>query len=193
MNKAVFLDRDGTINKEKQYLYKIEDFELLPGVVGALNLLIENNYLLIIITNQSGIARGYYAEKEYKELNEWMVEMFERKGIHVTDSYYCPHLVDADVPEYRLDCDCRKPKLGLYNRAVREHDIDLDASFAIGDKIRDCIICEVSSCHGFLIGQSEEKEIWDKVKRGEIERVRYCVDLAEAVRMIVTHPMRRTE
>ena len=159
MNKAIFLDRDGTINVEKNYLYKIEDFEFLPGVVEGLKLLQEAGYLLIIITNQSGIARGFYTEDDFLILNSWMLGVLKKSDVNITAVYYCPHLPDAHIEKYRKDCECRKPKLGLFNDAINEYDIDINNSFAIGDKVRDLEICFHSSCRGFLIGNNEKKDI----------------------------------
>lgn len=184
MKKAIFLDRDGTINKEKNYLYRIEDFEFLPGVIEALQILQSKGYLLIIITNQSGIARGYYTEKDYEYLNMWMKRELEKEGIHLTADYYCPHLPHASVAEFRKECECRKPKLGMYEQAVCDFNIDLSSSYAIGDKIRDCSICEHSLCRGFLIGENEQHDIIDRVKTGNFSRVSYCVDLLDASRKI---------
>lgn len=147
MNKAVFLDRDGTINVDKHYLYKIDEFEYLPGVKEGLRDLCAAGYLLIIVTNQSGIGRGYYTEKDYHILNDWMMKDLKDSGVEISASYYCPHLKEADVEEYRKDCDCRKPGVGLFEKAVKEFDIDLEKSFAIGDKIRDLEIC-ISGING---------------------------------------------
>lgn len=185
MNKAIFLDRDGTINVEKHYLYKIEDFEFMPGVVDALRELQRAGYLLIVITNQSGIARGYYTEEDFQKLNDWMVSTLREQGVTIADVYYCPHLQDAQIPEYRKDCNCRKPKLGMYQQAILDYNIQIGHSYAIGDKIRDCAICESTLCKGFLIGQNEKPEVIADVKTGKIERVSYAKDLAEATRMIV--------
>ena len=185
MNKAIFLDRDGTINVEKNYLYKIEDFEFLPGVRDALRQLQRAGYLLIIITNQSGIGRGYYTEEDFQRLNDWMVTELKRQGVIISDVYYCPHLPDAQVPEYRRDCECRKPKLGMYRQAVIDHNIDLSRSYAIGDKIRDCAICETTECKGFLIGYNEKPEIIAEVEQGRRERVTYAKNLWNCVEKIV--------
>ena len=141
MNKAIFLDRDGTINVEKHYLYKIEDFQFLPGVIESLRHLQDAGFLLIVITNQSGIGRGYYTEGDFHKLNDWMVAILKEQGVTITEVYYCPHLLDAEVELYRKDCDCRKPKLGMYRQAVTDYNIELEQSYAIGDKIRDCAIC----------------------------------------------------
>ena len=151
--KAVFLDRDGTINIDKGYLYRISDFEFLPGAVDALKMLQSAGYLLIIITNQSGIGRGYYTEEDFMRLNDYMKAELAKSGVNISGVYYCPHLPDAEVERYRKICDCRKPATGLFERAVKDFNIDLSRSYAIGDKERDCAICSVSDCKGFLIGR----------------------------------------
>lgn len=163
MNKAVFLDRDGTINVDKDYLYKIDDFEYLPGAVEGLKLLQELGYLLIVVTNQSGIARGFYTEKDYQAIDQWMKDDLESKGVTITDSYYCPHLPGAPIKEYDVLCDCRKPKLGLYYRAIEVWDLDIDKCIAIGDKVRDLEICNVSGCKGYLLSESGD-EVSDRIK-----------------------------
>ena len=178
--KAVFLDRDGTINVEKDYLYHIEDFEFFPGVINALRLLQDAGYLLIIITNQSGIARGYYNEKDFETLNKWMLGELESRGVHIDAVYYCPHHPEAKLEKYRIDCGCRKPKLGMYEKAVKEFDLDLRNCFAIGDKIRDCAICESTDCCGFLITGNEKQEVIERVKAGKVHNVSYATDLLEA-------------
>lgn len=154
--KAVFLDRDGTINVDKDYLYKIEEFEYLPGVKDALKRFQAAGYELIIITNQSGIGRGYYTEEDFKKLCDFMTEDLKKDGIEISDIYYCPHLPEAAAIEYRADCDCRKPKKGMFLRAVSEHDLDITQCIAVGDKIRDLSICE--DCReGYLLYQDENR------------------------------------
>lgn len=156
MHKAVFLDRDGTINVEKNYIYQIEDFQFLPGVIEGLRILQSLGYELIIITNQSGIGRGYYTETDYQKLNRWMIEELERYDIHIKNSYYCPHLPDAKIEKYRIECNCRKPRLGMFHKAIEENDIDVNQSIAIGDKERDLEICKNGRTRGFLIYNREE-------------------------------------
>lgn len=173
MNKAVFLDRDGTINVEKNYLYKIEDFEFLPGVIDGLRLLQEKGFLLIIITNQSGIARGYYSVEDYQKLNSWMLETLKEQGITISDVYYCPHLPRAVLHEFKKECNCRKPKLGLFNKAVLDHNIDISCSYSIGDKLRDLSICNIYGCSGFLIGKNESESIIEAVKSDQIKNISY--------------------
>ena len=185
MNKAIFLDRDGTINVEKNYLYRIQDFEFLPGVIDALKEIQRAGFLIIVVTNQSGIARGYYTEQDFKRLNDWMVTTLKNEGVTINDVYFCPHLADAEVEAYRKDCDCRKPKLGMYMQAVSDHNIDLSQSYAIGDKIRDCVICKTTKCKGYLIGRNEKSEIIAEIEQGKHERVAYARDLCECVKLII--------
>lgn len=184
MNKAVFLDRDGTIDVEKNYLYKIEEFELIPGVIDALRILKNLGYLLIVITNQSGIGRGYYTEEDFDVLNRWMVEMFESEGIGIDAVYFCPHLPDAKIERYRVVCSCRKPAIGLFERAVKEFDIDLNRSWTVGDKLRDCDICKNSGCKGILIGANEKPDIIRDIERGKYRNLRYERDLLMAAKTI---------
>mgnify|MGYP005788098411 CR=1 FL=1 len=186
MNKAVFLDRDGTINVDKYYLHKKEDFEFIPGVVQGLKLLSEEGYLLIIITNQSGIGRGYYTEAEFNKLNEWMLRQLEEWGVSITDVYFCPHLPDASIEKYRVVCECRKPKLGMFQKAMDDYQIDLSMSYAIGDRLRDCMICEETDCHGFLIGTTEQKDVIQRVKNHEFERLDYAESLYAAALRITS-------
>lgn len=186
LNKAVFLDRDGTINVEKSYLYKIEDFEFLPGVLDGMKLLQGNGYLLIIATNQSGIARGYYTEEDFKRLNTWMLDELKQHGIFVEKVFYCPHHPDAFVEAYKTDCNCRKPKLGMFEDAIEEFWIDLGKSYAIGDKIRDSTLCHECGCQGYLIGNHEKLEVVKRVKDGAYPNIRWAEDLLRCAQDIVS-------
>lgn len=185
--KAIFLDRDGTINVEKHYLHKIEDFEFLPGVLDGLKRLLDAGYLLIVITNQSGIARGYYTESDFHRLNDWMLSELKNNGIEIARVYYCPHLPSAPIAAYRKDCECRKPKLGLYMQAVNDFRLDMEECYAIGDRIRDCSICEETKCRGFLIGENEDCEVIESVKRGEYKRVKYSNTFLGCINDIVNN------
>ena len=117
-NKTIFLDRDGVINKEKNYLSKVNDFEFISGVFGACMHFHSLGYSIVIITNQSGIGRGYYSDNEYQKINQWMLKEFHKNNIKILDVIYCPH-------SPALECDCRKPKSGMFLYAKDKYDIDM--------------------------------------------------------------------
>src|SRR3989344_541895 len=136
-NVAVFLDRDGVLNKdERGHIYKIEDFELLPGVIEGLKKL-QNHYSLIIVTNQSGIGKGLYNLEDYKRFREHMHKAFEKEGIKITKEYFCKHHPESPTEEYRKVCNNRKPGTGMFQRASKQYNIDLSNSWMIGDKPTD--------------------------------------------------------
>ena len=153
-NKAVFLDRDGTINIEKHYLYKVSDFEYRDGALEGLKTLTDMGYVLVIVTNQSGIARGYYTVNDYLSLDQWLKNDLAQRGIYISGSYFCPHLSGGANSKYAKECDCRKPKTALFWRAARELNIDMDLSFAVGDKERDLSICDESGVRGILLSEN---------------------------------------
>lgn len=128
--KVVFLDRDGVVNKEKNYLYRIEEFEFIDGLFDACRSFQSLGYAIIIVTNQSGIGRGYYTESDFHLLSEWMVGEFGKNGVTILDIYHCPHTPEAL-------CECRKPLPGMILEAAEIYDIDLPGSWLIGDKESD--------------------------------------------------------
>lgn len=130
MNKAIFLDRDGVINVDTGYVYKKSDFILNDGVIDALEFFSEMGFLIIIVTNQSGIGRGYFSEEEYSILNNYMIKIFRSHSIKITDVFYCPH--------HPLEhCSCRKPKSKMIEDAIEKHSINRNASYLIGDRHSD--------------------------------------------------------
>ena len=131
--KIVFLDRDGTINEEVNYLHKPEDFRFVPGVPEALRRLHEAGYLLIVITNQAGIARGYYSEADCEALNRYMAEMLAAQGAVLTAAYYCPHHPVHGIGKYRKACSCRKPKDGLFLQALADLGIAAPGGMNAGE------------------------------------------------------------
>lgn len=189
-NKAIFLDRDGTINVEKHYLYKVEEFEFLPDVIEGLRILQNAGFLLFVLTNQSGIARGYYTEEDYHTVNNWMVDKLRNRGIRISKVYYCPHLPDATIVRFKQDCDCRKPKLGMFNQAIKDFDLDIGQCYAIGDKLRDCEICLHTSCKGFLIGNNESDDVLEKVRKGKYRNIMYLNNLRECADLIINKLLR---
>ncbi|PCS21742.1 D-glycero-beta-D-manno-heptose 1,7-bisphosphate 7-phosphatase [Candidatus Enterovibrio escicola] len=134
---AVFIDRDGVINIDHGYLNKVDDFEYIDGVFDACRSLKMMGYLLVLITNQSGIARGYYTEDDFLSLTEWMKWEFSNRGVNFDGIYYCPHHPKYGYGMYKKDCDCRKPKPGMLIDASSTLKIDMENSVMIGDKVSD--------------------------------------------------------
>lgn len=134
---AAFLDRDGVINFDAGYVHDWSEFRFLPGVVDALRQLQTLGYRLIVVTNQSGIARGMYTEAAYQALTARLKDALREQGVTLAQVYHCPHHPDGRVAKYRSDCDCRKPRTGMIEQALRDFDIDLSASVLVGDKSSD--------------------------------------------------------
>ena len=155
-NKVIFLDRDGTLNEDYGYVYKEEDFHFIPGVFEALKKLLNLGYKLIVITNQSGINRGLFNEKDLLNLNKYMINELKKNNISIEKIYYCPH-TDAD------NCECRKPKLKLFYDAIKQFNVDLSKSYEIGDKIRDLSICDETEVKGILLGNKIENSKYEIV------------------------------
>ncbi|HNW51873.1 MAG TPA: HAD family hydrolase [Prolixibacteraceae bacterium] len=132
MNKGLFLDRDGVVNQEINYLHRIEDVVFIDGIFEICRFYQKNGFQLFIITNQAGIAKGYYKEEDFWSLTAWMNEEFKKKGIVITKVYHCPH-----HPNFTGDCNCRKPNPGMILKARQEFDLDLSRSILIGDKLSD--------------------------------------------------------
>ena len=135
--RGVFLDRDGVINIDHGYVYRIEDFTLIDGVLQACRAWKEHGFALVIVSNQSGIARGFFAPADLARLNEHIKTLFDKAGAPLSGIYCCPHLKDAPVAAYNVVCHCRKPEPGLFLQAAQELAIDLTTSIAFGDKNRD--------------------------------------------------------
>lgn len=167
MNKAVFLDRDGVINVEVDYVYKIEDFIFIEKTFEALKIIQDKGYQIVIVTNQSGIGRGYYTEEQFHVLTDWMLERFKEQGIKVASVYYCPHHPKNGIGVYKVDCECRKPKPGMILKAQKDLDIDLEQSYIIGDKISDVqsgIAAGIKHCVLVKSGHKISGEIDNSIK-----------------------------
>lgn len=152
MDKVVFLDRDGTINEEVHYLYRPEDFKFLPGVPEALKMLTDAGYKLVVVTNQAGVARGYYSEEDVVKLHAHVNELLKPYGTGIDGFYYCPHHPEYGIGRYKADCKCRKPGIGLFEQAEKDFAVDKSASYMIGDKLLDVTAGKRYGVTSILVG-----------------------------------------
>jgi D-glycero-D-manno-heptose 1,7-bisphosphate phosphatase len=151
MKRAIFMDRDGTVSDEVGYLNHVSRLRVLPFAAPAIRAVNESDLLAILVTNQAGVARGYFKEEMIGRVHERLVEELAAEGARLDAIYYCPHHPTAGEPPYRQACDCRKPRPGLLERAAREHDVDLTASYMIGDKYSDVALAHVVGAKGVLV------------------------------------------
>jgi len=183
MKKAVFLDRDGTINVEKDYLFRVEEFEFIPGSPEAVRMLNESGFLVVIVSNQSGVARGYYSEDDVELLHRHIAGELAKSGAKVDAWFYCPHHPEGKG-SYSLTCTCRKPLPGMLLDAAGRYDIDLSASVMIGDKLVDIEAGSAAGCRSILVrsgygGQLEgiapnNQEIYDDLLAAVKELLNPC-------------------
>jgi len=151
MERAVFLDRDGTIIEDVGYPRERSKVKFLPRVSKAIKLLNENGFRVIVITNQAGVARGYFTEETVREINRYVQESLTKQGAFIDMIYYCPHHIEGIIEEYSKECYCRKPNPGMIEQAVHEFGIDLKNSFVIGDKISDIEAGQRAGCKTILL------------------------------------------
>jgi len=175
---AVFLDRDGTINEDTGYVSRPEELVLIEGSTRAVKALNDRGVKVIIITNQSGVARGYFEEKAVGEVNEKLIELLHLDGARVDGIYYCPHHPDDE-------CRCRKPETGMIERAAKEHGVEIEKSYVVGDKATDMELARNAGAKGILVmtGQGAEEVDTLKTKPEYVAR-----DLADAVSWILRNP-----
>lgn len=149
--KAVFLDRDGTIVVHKPFLSSPDELELLTNAAEGLRLFKKHGYMAIIVTNQSGIARGFFNEKQLALVHKRLLSMLEDEGITIDDVCYCPHHIEGVIEKYKIACECRKPKTGMFQSAAKQHRIDLSQSIMIGDSEVDMLAGKNAGCKSVLV------------------------------------------
>lgn len=176
VHPAVFLDRDGVLNEDKKYASDPKIAMLLPGVAGAIKRLNDAGMTVIVVSNQSGVARGYHTEDDVQKFNSSLASQLRVEGARVDAWYYCPHLPEGSVSEFAILCDCRKPKTGMLTKAAREHDIDLSKSYMVGDKERDIVAGATVGAKTILVGSEESNH----------SPVHRAKDLAEAAEQILS-------
>jgi D-glycero-D-manno-heptose 1,7-bisphosphate phosphatase len=151
MHRAVFLDRDGTVNEEVGYLRDLADLRLIAGAGAAIRRLNEAGLKVVLVTNQSGVARGYFPESLVLEAHERLDRMLREEGARLDAIYYCPHHPTAGNSGYTIVCDCRKPGTGLIDRAARDLGIDIKKSYVVGDKWSDVELGQRTGAHSILV------------------------------------------
>jgi len=150
-NRAVFLDRDGTIVEDVGYLTSPDEMRLLPGAAAALKRLKSAGFLLLVVTNQSAIARGWLKEEQLEQIHRHLQQLLRREGVEIDDFFYCPHLPEGRVARYAKVCSCRKPQPGMLLRGAAKWNVNLARSFAVGDSERDAQAGRRAGCYSILI------------------------------------------
>ena len=183
---AVFIDRDGTVNEQMGYINHISRFVMLPGAAEAIRLLNRHQYLAIIVSNQSGVARGYHPIGLVDEVHDHMRALLEKEGAFVDGIYFCPHYEKGSVPEYSIRCDCRKPRTGLIEKAGKAFQIDMDNSYVVGDRYSDIELALRSDMKGILVttgyGQGDLDYVFPRLS---FKPAHIAGDLLHAVRWII--------
>ena len=188
LEKVVFLDRDGTINEEVHYLHKPEDLHFLDGGSQAVRMLRQAGFKLVVITNQAGVARGYYTCKDVERLHEYMNEQLKKEGAWIDAFYYCPHHPVYGVGKYKQVCHCRKPEIGMFEMAEKRFFVEKSHSYMIGDKWIDIEAGLRYGVKGILVGTgygfSLKKEMEEKGERPIYDF--YAKTLVDAANYIIT-------
>jgi len=186
LRRAIFIDRDGTLNEEVGYVRNLSDFRLFDFSAEAVKLINQSGWLAIVVTNQSGIARGLFTEGFLKEVHNRMMNELAENGAQIDAIYYCPHHPEVGEPPYRRDCDCRKPKPGLLLSAAEDFDLDLAASAVIGDRFRDIEMAQAVGARGVLVLTGYGREELENESSGWGRQPDYVAEnLLEAVRWVI--------
>ena len=189
---AVFLDRDGTINEQMGYINHLSRFVLISGVAKAIKILNENGFLAIVLTNQSGVARGYFPIELVYQINEHLKRELKKENAHIDGVFFCPHYPKGKLSEYCFECDCRKPRTGLIKQACSAFDIDMERSYMVGDRHTDIEFANHCGLEGVLIktgyGLGEVEYILPGRK---IQPAYIADDLPEAVKWIIDREIKK--
>jgi D-glycero-D-manno-heptose 1,7-bisphosphate phosphatase len=180
MKNAVFLDRDGVITEDPpHYAHRVDQVQIIPGSGEAIRLLNDMGYQVIVVSNQSGVAKGYYQERDVILFNEEMKRQLSMESAHIDAIYYCPHHPDGIIEKFRGLCTCRKPQPGMLIQAAEQHRINLKASFFIGDKFSDIVAGNAVKCRTILVLTGHGKEEMHHLKGSTVP---VAVNLLNAVK-----------
>lgn len=191
MNKAVFLDRDGTVNEEVGYLSDLRQLKLIPGAGAAIKLLNDAGFKVVLVTNQSGVARGYFPESFVQETHELLTRLLSSEGAQLDGIYYCPHHPKSGSSHYTRECDCRKPATGLLRRAAADLGLDLQNSFMVGDKWIDVELGQRAGCRSILVRSGHAHDDPGNLRPSPVKDPDFIAhDLAEAASWILARDAR---
>lgn len=185
MTPGVFIDRDGTLNEDTGYISHPDGLILYPFAADAVRLINQAGLKVIVVTNQSGVARGLYSEETLRQIHAKMSDELSKKGARLDSVYYCPHHPEFGDRQYRLDCDCRKPRPGMLIRAAREHQIDLSRSYVIGDKASDIRLASNVGARGVLVLTGFGKATVEQPDRWPCEPYAVAENLLAAAYVVV--------
>lgn len=185
-NWTVFLDRDGTINEEVNYLGHPDQLQLIPGAAEAIRQLNLHQIPVIVITNQAGVARGYFTEAQVSIVHTVLDKMLAVKGAKIDSYYYCPHHPTAGIGSYQIACNCRKPQPGMLNQAAIDFHLDLTNCYMVGDKVSDIMAGHLAGCKTVLVETGYGKEHWENWS--EVVKPDYlALNLLDSVEWILAH------
>lgn len=186
MRRAVFIDRDGTISEEVGYINHPSRFRVFPYAAAAIKHLNDAGWLAIVVTNQAGVARGYFSEDMIQTVHAEMTKELENGGARLDAVYYCAHHPSVGEPPYRFDCDCRKPKPGLISRAARDFDIDLAGSWMVGDRYSDVELARNAGVQSMFVLSGYGRGEWEHQRSSWTKQPDLVAEnLLEAVRVIL--------
>ena len=188
MERVIFLDRDGTLNEEVHYLHKKEDLRLIEGAADALCRFRKSGYRLVVVTNQAGVARGYYQEEDVKLLHEYMNEILRPLGAEIDCFFYCPHHPEHGIGAYKKNCSCRKPDIGMFEQAEQYFQVDKAHSWMIGDKLIDVEAGKRFGVRTVLVGTGYGAKVHQELTGQERRKLPYDVyakTLADAASAIL--------
>lgn len=164
LKRALFLDRDGIINVDFGYVHEINELQFIPGIVELIKYFNHKGYYVFVITNQSGISRGYYTAQQVEKLHKYIEQHFSSQGALIDAFYYCPHHPKGAVPKYAITCNCRKPKTGMVLQALKDYAIDIQNSLLIGDKDTDILVAQQLHMQSMLFTDDNIYEFYMKSK-----------------------------
>jgi D-glycero-D-manno-heptose 1,7-bisphosphate phosphatase len=183
--RAIFIDRDGTLNEDIGYVSSPDELILYQWAAEAVRLVNESAFKAIVITNQSGVARGMYSEATLGRIHRRMIDELAREGARIDAIYYCPHHLELGDAHYGIECDCRKPRTGMLDAAAREHNIDLKRSYVIGDKASDIMLAENAGARSVLVLTGYGRGTLEQRERFGCQPSFVAENLLQAVRHIL--------